>query len=280
MKNDYMPAKYIFCFLPLIALSFFSFQSQQQQGEYRTEEYYSAVCNCLVRATYFPTGKIFSYQELDSATWEPAGADILFFENGDTASYGYYKNGMQQGLYYNKYKNGKIRIVTDYHNGRIQESRFYSEEGKLLEATKGHKWDRTGNLSMYEIDYYNDGEVLTYTEQFENRKKATVKVHNQKLYNDMMYAKENRTGEQLFKDNCTSCHDPLTDATGPNLRGVTLRHSETWLRKWISGPSVLLANGDKEAWEVYNKWNRTAMTAFLLKKKDMDKLIDYLKTLK
>ncbi len=84
-------------------------------------------------------------------------------------------------------------------------------------------------------------------------------------------------GKALFQANCASCHNPIKDATGPALKGVTARvPSQEWLYKWIKNSASLISAGDKYAVEIYNKWNKTAMTAFpSLTNEEIDAIIDY-----
>src|SRR6187431_1748522 len=40
-------------------------------------------------------------------------------------------------------------------------------------------------------------------------------------------------GEQLFKENCKSCHKIHTDAVGPALAGVSKRRKPEWIHNWV-----------------------------------------------
>jgi cytochrome c2 len=84
-------------------------------------------------------------------------------------------------------------------------------------------------------------------------------------------------GKALFQANCASCHHPLKDGTGPALKGVDGRvPSQDWLYKWIKNSAVVIASGDKYANDLYNEWNKTAMTAFPnLKNEEIDAIISY-----
>lgn len=84
-------------------------------------------------------------------------------------------------------------------------------------------------------------------------------------------------GKALFQSNCASCHNPIKDATGPALQGVESRvPSKEWLYKWVKNSPAVIASGDKYANEVYNKWNKTAMTAFTnLTNEDIDAIFTY-----
>lgn len=89
-------------------------------------------------------------------------------------------------------------------------------------------------------------------------------------------------GQALFKSNCASCHNPLKDATGPALKGVDTRvPSKEWLYKWVHNSAGLIASGDKYANDIYNKWGKTAMTAFpSLSNEDIDAIVVYVNSVK
>ena len=84
-------------------------------------------------------------------------------------------------------------------------------------------------------------------------------------------------GKALFQANCASCHNPLKDATGPALKGVTGRvPNKEWIYKWIKNSAAVIASGDKYANDLYNKWNKTAMTAFPgLSNEEIDAIVKY-----
>ena len=84
-------------------------------------------------------------------------------------------------------------------------------------------------------------------------------------------------GKALFQANCAACHNPIKDATGPALKGVTGRvPNKEWLYKWIKNSASVIGSGDKYANDLYNKWNKTAMTAFpALSNEEIDAILKY-----
>jgi len=84
-------------------------------------------------------------------------------------------------------------------------------------------------------------------------------------------------GKAIFQANCASCHNPLKDATGPALQGVDKRvPSKEWLYNWIHNSAKVISSGDKYANDLYNKWNKAAMTAFpQLSNAEIDAVIKY-----
>lgn len=84
-------------------------------------------------------------------------------------------------------------------------------------------------------------------------------------------------GKALFQANCAACHNPIKDATGPALKGVSARvPNKEWLYKWIKNSASVIGSGDKYANEIYAKWNKIPMTAFpSLSNEDIDAIIKY-----
>jgi mono/diheme cytochrome c family protein len=69
-------------------------------------------------------------------------------------------------------------------------------------------------------------------------------------------------GKELFAQNCANCHKIHAPATGPALSGVTKRHSEAWLIKWIRNSQSLVKAGDAAAVKVFNEWGGIQMNSF------------------
>lgn len=89
-------------------------------------------------------------------------------------------------------------------------------------------------------------------------------------------------GKALFMNNCASCHHPIKESTGPALQGVDSRvPSQEWLYKWVRNSASVIASGDKYANEVYNKYNKTAMTSFPnLSNEEIDAIVKYVNDFK
>ena len=84
-------------------------------------------------------------------------------------------------------------------------------------------------------------------------------------------------GEALFKANCSSCHKPDQDYTGPALKGWKSRipKSEGWIYKWVANPAQMIAT-DPYAKALFEKWKPTQMTAFgSLTKEEIDAILKY-----
>ena len=74
-------------------------------------------------------------------------------------------------------------------------------------------------------------------------------------------------GKALFKNNCASCHNKnMKDKlTGPALAGLQERWSafpESDLYSWIRNSQGMVAKGHPRAVQVFNEYNKQAMTSF------------------
>jgi len=82
-------------------------------------------------------------------------------------------------------------------------------------------------------------------------------------------------GQTLFKTNCSSCHKPDVDFTGPALKGARGREpSKDWAFKWVKNVDAMLAS-DPYAKGLFAKF-QTKMTAFPdLKDEEITAILDY-----
>ncbi len=86
-------------------------------------------------------------------------------------------------------------------------------------------------------------------------------------------------GEQLFKENCKSCHKIHEESVGPALSGVTKRHPADWLHSWVKNNAVFRASGDKDAIAIYEKYKKAEMTAFpTFTNEDIDAIMAYVES--
>ncbi|WP_407428590.1 cytochrome c3 family protein [Arcticibacter sp.] len=69
-------------------------------------------------------------------------------------------------------------------------------------------------------------------------------------------------GAAIFKQKCTSCHAIGRAVVGPALKGMSERHDEAWLIKWIRNSQALVASGDPMAVKVFEEYNKVVMTPF------------------
>jgi mono/diheme cytochrome c family protein len=77
------------------------------------------------------------------------------------------------------------------------------------------------------------------------------------------FAQDAAEGETLFKNNCAACHNTSDETlVGPGLKGVSERRPIEWIVKWVHNPQAVIASGDKYANDLYNKFNKAAMTPY------------------
>ncbi len=92
-------------------------------------------------------------------------------------------------------------------------------------------------------------------------------------------------GKTLFKANCASCHNPLQNATGPALKGVTARweaggayqgkSGKEWLVEWVKNWNTPVNAKYPYAVEISN-WAPSQMNLFTtLKNEDIEKILLY-----
>jgi mono/diheme cytochrome c family protein len=84
-------------------------------------------------------------------------------------------------------------------------------------------------------------------------------------------------GKAIFQQNCASCHNVHKKLTGPALKGVEDRWPDKkLLHQWIHNSASVLASGDKYANDLFNEYNKTAMTAFpALSNEEIDDILAY-----
>lgn len=85
-------------------------------------------------------------------------------------------------------------------------------------------------------------------------------------------------GEKLFTSKaCKSCHTiGGGKLVGPDLLGVTTRRDQAWLARWIKEPDKVLAEGDAIATQLFEEYNKVAMTNMGLTDAEVAAVIAYL----
>ena len=80
----------------------------------------------------------------------------------------------------------------------------------------------------------------------------------------------------LFKTKCSSCHTfGNGDRVGPDLKGVTERHSRAWLIPWIRSSETLIRRGDPVAIALFRKYRQQRMPEHDLSDAQIGALLDY-----
>ncbi len=84
-------------------------------------------------------------------------------------------------------------------------------------------------------------------------------------------------GEKLFKPYCAACHSIGAGVVvGPDLKGVTERRKEDWLKSFISNPGRMLREKDPTTVELVAKFDGYVMPTLGLSERNVSDLISYL----
>lgn len=104
------------------------------------------------------------------------------------------------------------------------------------------------------------------------------------------FAGDAAIGKSIYENkkagNCKMCHKTTKKKlVGPGLEGVSARHSDGWMKKWLKDPQATWEENDAETHELKKqmKKEKRKKTAMKLKRKlsdeEIDNLVAYLKTL-
>ena len=87
-------------------------------------------------------------------------------------------------------------------------------------------------------------------------------------------------GKNLFQINCAQCHNPIKVITGPALKGVTSRVTDTTLlHGWIHNNNKVLASGNAYFNNLYNQYGRAPMNVFPnLSDAEIDAILRYVES--
>ena len=87
-----------------------------------------------------------------------------------------------------------------------------------------------------------------------------------------------QNGETIFKQTCAACHTiGKGKLIGPDLKGVTIRREEAWLKKQIKTPDVMIAEKDPIALQNVKDMNGVPMAPLGLSDDQVDAVIAFLK---
>ncbi|MGC4058047.1 MAG: cytochrome c [Chitinophagaceae bacterium] len=87
------------------------------------------------------------------------------------------------------------------------------------------------------------------------------------------------SGEGIFAEKCSMCHDFKENKIGPALQGVATRwnNDTTRLKSFIRNSQAFIKTGDPYANELYAKWNQSVMPSFeALSPEELDAVTAYL----
>ncbi len=89
-----------------------------------------------------------------------------------------------------------------------------------------------------------------------------------------------KSGQKIFTENCSACHNFKEDGIGPQLGGLTLIMPVEWIKKFIKDPKTILESGDERASHLHEQF-KTIMPSFPhYSEEELDDLVAFLATQK
>ena len=261
------------------------FKTYYESGKIHVESKFEKSCKCDWVTEHFESGKIRSkktYLHNEFVNTQLDGEDIIYFENEMIQIYNFWKDGSPSGRIYCNFADGKLAYEKFFTNKfKTGTWEFYNQDGTLKEEMvyidNKTSWDSNDDYATDKL-YFNG--KLAYTVELVAGKKTNLKVIDQASY-DKLVASEPPTGQKLFIQNCSMCHNPNVDIVGPLLKGVTYRRNNNWLTKMITNGDALQKSGDMDAVELYRKWNNNQHPNFeLLSNGEVKEIIEYLESMK
>ena len=88
------------------------------------------------------------------------------------------------------------------------------------------------------------------------------------------------SGQQIFQDTCAPCHTiGKGKLVGPDLVGVTSRREESWLKRQIKEPDILIEEKDPIALQLLKEADDVSMAPLDLNDAQVAAVIAYLKSI-
>lgn len=84
-------------------------------------------------------------------------------------------------------------------------------------------------------------------------------------------------GKEIFTANCKACHSIGSgDVVGPDLEGIAERRDPEWIKNFILNSQKMVAEGDEQAVEVFNKYHKIAMPGHNFSGEELNSLLSYM----
>lgn len=84
------------------------------------------------------------------------------------------------------------------------------------------------------------------------------------------------TGQQLFENNCSSCHNFSQRSIGPGLQNATTDLPEEWLRKFIQNAPEMINSGDSRATMLFKEYKQVMPPFPSLNAREMDAILAFI----
>lgn len=267
----------------IFLFSFFTFQLLAQQDKriasstdiYSEEGYlqmtisYDPSCQCRTYKEYYYDGKVSGKRtfKIEGKKEFIEGEDISYFPNGTIKEYKFWKNTLPFGRTYTNHENGKLAHEGFYEGQwKVGKWKYYDEEGKLQQELIFEK-----GKSMW-------NEKVGTKNLTKNNSKGD-KNQNKSLNEIIIIKDTTLTGAQLFQSKCASCHAIKTDGIGPKLEAITYKRKRNWLFEMIKDGQTLVEIEDKQAKDLFIKWQGFKHPSFKrLTTRELNLIIDYLKS--
>ncbi|MDZ7740671.1 MAG: cytochrome c [Bacteroidota bacterium] len=86
-------------------------------------------------------------------------------------------------------------------------------------------------------------------------------------------------GSELYNQYCVACHTiGGGNLIGPDLKGINGKRDKTWLINFIQSSQTMIKNGDPQAVQVFEKYNKIPMPDQPLSRSEVEKVLDYIST--
>ncbi|MCF6297877.1 MAG: PQQ-dependent sugar dehydrogenase [Flavobacteriaceae bacterium] len=85
-------------------------------------------------------------------------------------------------------------------------------------------------------------------------------------------------GKEVFKMQCSACHNFKSSGIGPNLAGVTTNISYDWLQSFIKSAQKKIEQGDERSKELYAEYKVYMPSFNHLTKKELEAVLAYMNT--
>lgn len=83
-------------------------------------------------------------------------------------------------------------------------------------------------------------------------------------------------GQQLFENNCSSCHNFLQRSIGPSLQNATTDLPEEWLRKFIQNAPEMITSGDSRAIMLFKEYKQVMPPFPSLNARQVDAILAFI----
>ena len=244
---------------------------------------YDPKCSCRTYTEYYHDGKVYAHRTFtvtDKGEYID-GEDITYYPDGSIKIYKSWKNSLPDGKHYSKYENGQVEHE-EFYSGKYKSGtwKYYNKKGELVKELVYEPGKTLWNTKKenYTAKYYSTGS-LVYSEVYKEGKKiSSTEKSSQSLASKGTNISD---GKALFALKCAACHAADKDGYGPALKGVADRRKSNWLYLMIKNGMQLVEDGDKDAVELYNKWQkRKHPNMEKLSNEQISAIITYIKTMK